>query len=108
MERAFLGAVILALLAGSAARAESSADDILKAVGLRGGLIVHLGCGDGKLTAALRADDGRIVEGLDVDPKNVARARAHVQSVGLGGSVTAGTFDGRHLVNLMPRLFARS
>ena len=30
---------------------------ILKESGVRGGLIVHLGCGDGKLTVALHADD---------------------------------------------------
>ena len=32
-----------------------AARQILQATGVRGGLIVHLGCGDGKLTAALRA-----------------------------------------------------
>ena len=34
----------------------------------RGGLVVHLGCGDGKLTAALRTGDAYLVHGLDVDP----------------------------------------
>ena len=28
---------------------------ILSETGIKGGLVVHLGCGDGKLTAALRA-----------------------------------------------------
>lgn len=33
---------------------KSSAREILDATGVKGGLIVHVGCGDGKLTAALR------------------------------------------------------
>ncbi len=32
------------------------AREILDATGVRGGLVVHLGCGDGKLAAALRAN----------------------------------------------------
>ena len=32
-----------------------------------GGLIVHLGCGDGRLTAALGAGRGCLVHGLDTD-----------------------------------------
>ncbi len=36
---------------------EQMAMRILKATGVKGGLIVHIGCGDGKLTAALRAGD---------------------------------------------------
>ena len=32
------------------------ARQILDAAGVKGGLVVHLGCGDGALTAALRAD----------------------------------------------------
>jgi len=31
------------------------AKQILNATNVKGGLIVHIGCGDGKLTAALRA-----------------------------------------------------
>ncbi|UCF14414.1 MAG: hypothetical protein JSW59_13455, partial [Phycisphaerales bacterium] len=38
---------------------------ILDATGIRGGLIVHVGCGDGELTAALRAGDSYLVDGLD-------------------------------------------
>jgi len=65
-----------------------SAKDILEATGVRGGLVVHLGCGDGKVTAALRANDSYIVHGLDADAANVAAARAHIRKLGLYGKVS--------------------
>jgi len=46
---------------------EQTAKQILDRAGIQGGLIVHLGCGDGKLTAALHANDSYIVQGLDAD-----------------------------------------
>ncbi|MBM4031904.1 MAG: methyltransferase domain-containing protein [Planctomycetes bacterium] len=78
---------LLLAAAAAASAAEPSARDILDATGVKGGLIVHLGCGNGTLTAAL-AGQGRpayIVHGLDPDPTNVEKARAHVRSLGLYG-----------------------
>ena len=46
-----------------------TAERILEQAGVQGGLIVHLGCGDGRLTVALRAGDGFLVHGLDCDPE---------------------------------------
>jgi len=97
MRTTMAGVAILALLAAAPAGAEPTAGDILKAAGVQGGLIVHVGCGDGALTAALRTGDAFVVQGLDADPANVARARAHIASLGLGGKVTAEAFDGTHL-----------
>ncbi len=83
------------------------AEQILSATGVQGGLIVHLGCGDGKLTAALRAGDGYLVHGLDADRANVARARAYVESLGLYGDVAIDEWVGPalpyadNLVNLL-------
>ena len=70
---------------------------ILEETGVQGGLIVHVGCGDGKLTAALRASDSYLVHGLDADAKNVAAARQHIQSLGLYGKVAVEPWDGRRL-----------
>jgi len=92
-----LGAVILVLLGCSSARAAQPAEDILKASGIRGGLVVQLDCGDGKLTTALRAGDSFIVQGLDTDPTDVEKARAHIRSLKLGGKVSADGFDGQQL-----------
>ncbi len=73
------------------------ARSILDETATQGGLVVHLGCGDGKLTAALRAGDAFVVQGLDTDPADVEKARAHIQSLGLGGKVSAEVFDGQRL-----------
>ncbi|MHC4332148.1 MAG: hypothetical protein ACYSWW_28995 [Planctomycetota bacterium] len=43
------------------------AEDILKTCNVTGGLIVHIGCGNGRLTAALRTNDSYLVHGLDRD-----------------------------------------
>ena len=90
-----LALAILAL--GSGLAQASDAKQILQAAGVKGGLVVHLGCGDGRLTAALRADERYLVQGLDADPKNVESAREHIQSKGLYGKVSVAAFDGEHL-----------
>jgi len=62
--------------AGSVCIAQpEQASRILDESGIKGGLVVHLGCGDGKLTAALRANDSYLVHGLDEDAQNVRKAR---------------------------------
>ncbi len=73
------------------------AKQILDATGVKGGLVVHLDCGDGKLTAALRASDRYLVHGLDARSENVAKARALIQSKGAYGPVSVEQFDGKSL-----------
>lgn len=90
-------AIHLVLSACSSVWAEQSAEDILKASGVKGGLVVQIGCADGRLTAALRASDSHVVQGLDTDPANAAKARSHIQTLNLGGKVSAAVFDGRNL-----------
>ncbi|MHC4704627.1 MAG: outer membrane protein assembly factor BamB family protein [Planctomycetota bacterium] len=70
---------------------------ILNLTDSKGGLIVHVGCGDGKLTAALRAGDSYVVHGLDSDPENVAAARKHIKSLGRYGSVFVEQWSGGRL-----------
>ncbi len=77
--------------------AQSTAQQILSATGVKGGLIVHLGCGDGRLTAALRANDSFVVQGLDPDAKNVAKARQRISALGLYGSVSVDLLQGDRL-----------
>jgi len=80
---------------GSAARAGESAPEqakaILGAAGVTGGLVVHVGCGDGKLTAALRANPRLVVHGLDADVKE---ARRSIRAAGLYGPVSAERWSG--------------
>ena len=73
------------------------AAEILQEAGIRGGLIVHLGCGDGKLTAALGAQDDCVVHGLDAGEAQIASARRHIQSLGLYGRVSVEEFRGDRL-----------
>ena len=79
------------------AAAANAAQSILAESGIEGGLVVHLGCGDGKLTAALRAHDGYLVHGLDRNPAAVAEAREHVRSLGLYGPVSIEQLHGARL-----------
>ena len=74
--------------ADEASSEAAQARQVLEASGVRGGLVVHLGCGDGKLTAALRAGDAYLVHGLDADAANVEKARQHIRSLGLYGPVS--------------------
>jgi hypothetical protein len=59
--------VAFLLLPLLAAQAESGAD-ILKTSGVKGGFIVHLGCGEGDLTMQLAVGDQYLVHGLDTRP----------------------------------------
>lgn len=58
------------------------------------GLIVHLGCGDGKLTAELGTDSQWIVQGLDTDASKVAAARRLLDEKELTGPVSVDLYDG--------------
>jgi len=81
-------------LSGSEAQ---QAHRILQQTGVQGGLVVHLGCGDGRLTAALRAGDSYLVQGLDTDPAQVRQARQYIQSLGIYGPVAVDRYDGKQL-----------
>ena len=90
-------AVVVSLVVVYTVSAGESAQRILRASGIEGGLVVHVGCGDGKLTAALSANDSYVVHGLDTESENIEQARCHIQSLGLYGKVAVDTFDGSRL-----------
>jgi outer membrane protein assembly factor BamB len=73
------------------------AKQILEAAGFTGGIIVHLGCSDGRLTAALRAEANCIVHGLDSDARAVRAAREYVRKRGIYGPVSIEHLDGKSL-----------
>ena len=76
---------------------DREAKEVLQTTGVKGGLVLHLGCGEGRLAAALAAGQGYLVEGLDTSQANVERAREHVQSLGLYGQVSIKHWDGTRL-----------
>jgi len=82
---------------------------ILDRTGIQGGIVVHLGCGNGKMTAAL-ARDNITVHGLEADPAKVAEARDYIQSQGIYGPVSVEQFSGSRLPyadNLINLLFVQ-
>ena len=97
--KSFFRPVILFVFV-SLALASSHADtarEIIADSGIKGGLIVHVGCGDGRLTIALHAGESYIVHGLDTDVQGIERARRYIRSLGLYGKVSVDTFDGANL-----------
>jgi len=76
---------------------QPDANDILEATGVKGGLVVHIGCGDGKLTASLHANNSFLVHGLDADADNIKKARGHIRSLGLYGKVSVERGTGNRL-----------
>ena len=88
---------VLVLFATSGLADSQQARQILDAAGIKGGLIVHIGCGNGKLTAALRANDSYVVHGLDSKQENVAAARKYIKSLGQYGDVSVDICSGERL-----------
>ncbi|HUT13732.1 MAG TPA: PQQ-binding-like beta-propeller repeat protein, partial [Thermoguttaceae bacterium] len=79
------------------ADSQQLAREILKEAGVQGGLVVHLGCGDGRLTAELGAGEAFRVQGLDRSAEMVEEARAHVRSLGRYGKVSIERFSSAEL-----------
>ncbi|MHC4172678.1 MAG: outer membrane protein assembly factor BamB family protein [Planctomycetota bacterium] len=83
------------------------AKEIFDTTGVQGGIVVHLGCGGGKLTAALRASDRYTVHGLEANPAKVAEARSYIQAKGIYGPVSVEQYSGSvlpyadNLINLV-------
>ncbi|MGD8499822.1 MAG: PQQ-binding-like beta-propeller repeat protein, partial [Phycisphaerales bacterium] len=76
---------------------QRAAQAILDETGVQGGLIVHIGCGDARLTRSLHVNESYLVHGLDTDANRVGRTRQYVQSLGIYGNVSVDQFDGKQL-----------
>ncbi len=91
MNRAAILVIVLLLLLPRIAKSDSAEDlakGILEQSGVQGGLIVHVDCGQGQLTAALGVDDRFTVQGLESDRQRVEQARRHVRESGAYGRVS--------------------
>ena len=75
---------------------KARAESIREQTGVRGGMVVHLGCADGKLTTAL-GGERFTVHGLCADALSVETARRYIRSAGLYGPVSVGTLSGKRL-----------
>jgi len=77
--------------------ARATADEILKAAGVRGGLIVHLGASDPELTLALCAGSGFLVHALCPEIEQAAKARDFLLFKGIYGQVSVEVWKGPRL-----------
>jgi len=71
--------------------------DLVSASGIKGGVVVHIGCGEGEATAELYSGDEWLVYGLDTNAAAVAEARRHLASKEIYGAVSAEVYDGENL-----------
>jgi len=65
--------------------------------GVKGGIIVQVGCRDAKSLAGLLVNERYLVHGLDVDAERVAGIRDYLRSKDMYGKVSAAVYDGKNL-----------
>lgn len=85
---ASMSCICLLAIASACTAQQERAERILEETGVKGGLVVHLGCGDGRLTASLRANDSYLVHALDADAAAIEKARDYISGLGLYGAVS--------------------
>ena len=98
------GLALTAPLAGNVTVAEAqqltpheAAREIANATGIQGGFVVHLSCGNGELTTALRLNERFQAHGLALESSHVVQARATVRRAGLYGDVAVDQLRGDRL-----------
>ena len=89
--------ICLAALLLLAASASAGVIEQLESSGVTGGLIVHLGCGNGADTVKLRPNERYIVQGLETSDAQVQKARQAIRAARCYGPVSACKFDGKNL-----------
>ncbi len=82
--------------AGEQATAQR-AEEILRMAGVKGGFIVHLGCGDATLTARLHRGGAFATHGLDTNGEAIEAARKRLIREGVYGPLSLDRWDGRRL-----------
>ncbi|MFO7907971.1 MAG: PQQ-binding-like beta-propeller repeat protein [Planctomycetota bacterium] len=93
-------ALTLSMLSQAAAIADEPdqlAADLLASSGVRRGLVVHVNCGNGKLTAALRGGDGDLVHGLARTAQEREKARENLRNQHVYGPVSVDQWSGKTL-----------
>ena len=70
---------------------------VLEESGIKGGIVLQLGIGDGRMLQFLRANESFQVQGLDTDPKKIAAVREAIFAQGTYGLVAVSSFNGKEL-----------
>ncbi len=89
--------LMLVLLALSTDVFGQSARDLVARSGIRGGLVVHVGSGDGSFTTDLLGNESSVVHGLCLDRHATAEAREHIKRRDLYGKVSIQHWDKNYL-----------
>lgn len=90
-------ACLAALSVAASAKAEVSHHELLTVSGVKGGLVVCVGCDDPQLLVDLGEAGSTLVQGLDTDAKKVEAAKKLIQLKGVYGKVAADVFNGENL-----------
>ncbi|MHC4432451.1 MAG: outer membrane protein assembly factor BamB family protein, partial [Planctomycetota bacterium] len=92
---AIIAGICTALSLGTTAFASAKDENIFTKTGnLHGGLIVHVGCGDGTLVAALGNNGRHVIQGLEKDHKRVEKARHVLRATGNYGRLSIRHWQG--------------
>jgi len=97
--------VVLAPLAfplSVSGREVESARELVRGSGVKGGLIVHVGCGSAEWTTALRVNRRYVVQGLEPDAARVAEAGKRLWDRKLLGPVTVIRWSGKRPEGRLP------
>ena len=97
MDRKKCVAIFIALVFLANIHAFAGPAELLESSGIKGGLVVHLGCDDGSETVGLLLNDSYIVQGLDIADEKVQQAGNKFHKAGCYGKVSARKFDGTNL-----------
>ena len=92
--------VLSALCAGAVFALSAFSQDVsslIEEAKLKGGLISHIGCGNGETTAKLFKNETFLVHGLDTSEENIEKAREHIKSNGIYGKVSVELYNGEAL-----------
>ena len=95
--RSFLPLTIVVAASLLGASNAQEAKKILGESGITGGLVLHIGSGDGKLTGALGESERYQVHGLAASDEDLAEARAALSRAGIYGRVTIDRLEGASL-----------
>jgi outer membrane protein assembly factor BamB len=81
----------------SGAIATNDVRTILSESGIKGGLVVVLGCDNGRILPQFRPTESYLVHGLDTDAADVTAARISVKRGGLYGPISVALLQGKKL-----------
>ncbi|MFW6171377.1 MAG: PQQ-binding-like beta-propeller repeat protein [Planctomycetota bacterium] len=87
----------LAAAGGKGAATDELAARLLETAQFQGGLVAHVGCGDGRLTADLHKAGASLVHGLDGSEQSVTQARHYIATRGCYGRVSVAYWPGERL-----------